>query len=193
MITGINSICFILNRPINYSDWIGLLDISITLDLEEAIRTFDDWYNNEKKNLENRDRNGMNWVDRLPECPKELDKIGDNFVSPNSKEWKMSGKEGTSMLRHFHPGGAFELRTADSSKYGGAGNQCVYDSCGKLMMDLPSSGTVDFVSPTGDIGSIIGHFAADVAPFILARIIDNKIGDGSMKYVRRYYEVRPSK
>ena len=190
---SVNSVCFASNNSIVDSDWIGLLSNPVEVDLNTAIKIFDDWYNNEKRNLEKRDRDGRNWVDYLPECPKELGKAGDKFVSPNSKEWKMSGKDGTSMLKFFHPGGAFELRTADPAKYGGSGNQCVYDECGKLITDLPSSGTVDFVSPTGDIGSVIGHFAADVLPFLYAKLIDNIRGDDSMEYVRRYYEVRPSR
>jgi hypothetical protein len=33
----------------------------------------------------------------------------------------------------------------------------------------------------------------DVSPFNLARIIDFCKGDGSNEYVKKYYEVRPSK
>ena len=87
----------------------------------------------------------------------------------------------------FHPNGVFELRTRDTSKYDGHGNQCVYDSNGILIREIPAAGTVDWSGP-GIWGS---HGSSDVNPFTTAVEIDQRCG-GNGKYVRMYYEVRPS-
>ena len=117
---SVNSVCFAANNSIVDSDWIGLLVyIYPPFDLEKAKKEFDDWYETEKKKLEERDVNGKNWVDRLPECPKKLAKAGDGFASPNPEEWEMSGFWGDLVLPFFHSDGVHELRTKDPAKYGG--------------------------------------------------------------------------
>ena len=63
---------------------------------------------------------------------------------------------------------------------GPQGNQCTYDSKGKLLTSPPAAGSVDWFSPTYDKGL---HWDHDVAPFFLAARL-NRISD--------YYLVRPS-
>ena len=149
---------------------------------------FDKWYENEKQRLSHRDANGKNWVERLPHCPKELKRDGDDFVSPDQNEWKKTWYFFiTQFLWNYHPGGKYELRTRDPGKYGGSGNQCIYDECGKLITSQPGAGTADYSSPEGDRN----HIKDDVDPFDDARYLDQHSGGGN-QYIKKYYEVRPS-
>ena len=172
------------------------------------------WYAQEKAKLDDRDENGKNWIERLPKCPGQLKKkesvlatpIGDGcfyievrmlFVSPDENEWLLTNEYKFEITQiygtfscgvRYHPKGEFELRTKDPSKYDGHGNQCIYDSNGALMREIPSAGSVDWASPEGDVGL---HRTADVFPFEDAVALDRVCG-GSGKYVKMYYEVRPS-
>ena len=58
-------------------------------------------------------------------------------------------------------GGMYELRTKCPNKYGGSGNQCIYDGCGKLITNRPGAGTADYSSPEGERS----HVRDDVKPF----------------------------
>lgn len=88
----------------------------------------------------------------------------------------------TQWWANYHPGGEYELRTADPSKYGGSGQQCIYDKQGKLMTKIPAAGTADKSSPNAPNNT---HIRDDVEPYDLARELGRI-------YVERYYEVRPS-
>ena len=182
-------------------------------DCEKMINNFMSWYAQEKAKLDERDENGKNWIERLPKCPEKLIKkesiittpLGENcfyveirtiFASPDEKEWSFSTPKTFELTQiigelycgmRFHPNGVFELRTRDTSKYDGHGNQCVYDSNGILIREIPAAGTVDWSGP-GIWGS---HGSSDVNPFTTAVEIDQRCG-GNGKYVRMYYEVRPS-
>ena len=79
------------------------------------------------------------------------------------------------------------MRTRDPGKYGGSGNQCIYDECGKLITSQPGAGTADYSSPEGDRN----HIKDDVDPFDDARYLDQHSGGGN-QYIKKYYEVRPS-
>ena len=172
------------------------------------------WYAQEKAKLEDRDKNGKNWIERLPKCPASLKQIRIEseimlpsgcsyyeerifFESPNPEEWDLTWDwkfEITQILgilrcgKKYHPGGEYELRTKDTSKYDGHGNQCIYDKRGDLIREIPTAGTVDWVGPNDDK---LGHSVADVVQFENAVRIDSLCGVNG-KYVRMYYEVRPS-
>ena len=93
----------------------------------------------------------------------------------------------TQKLYNYHPGGMYELRTKCPNKYGGSGNQCIYDGCGKLITNRPGAGTADYSSPEGERS----HVRDDVKPFDDARELDKKC-EGERGYVDKYYEVRPT-
>jgi hypothetical protein len=93
----------------------------------------------------------------------------------------------TQFLGNYHPGGEYELRTKDPAKYGGNGNQCVYDKCGKLITEQPGAGTADWSSPEGKGNS---HIRDDVKPFDDARYLESACGFSGC--INKYYEVRPS-
>ena len=60
-------------------------------------------------------------------------------------EWKLTWYfDITQKLYNYHPGGMYELRTKCLNKYGGSGNQCIYDGCGKLITNRPGAGTADY-------------------------------------------------
>ncbi|MGN0883956.1 MAG: RHS repeat domain-containing protein, partial [Candidatus Spyradosoma sp.] len=180
-------------------------------DCTEMINGFMAWYSREKAKLEDRDESGKNWVERLPRCPSRLLKeearevvpMGEScfyireyigFKSPDENEWSFTNPlffEITQIIgellcgMRYHPKGVFELRTKDTSKYDGHGNQCIYDSEGILIQEIPSAGTVDWSGPGGN------HLEVDVSPFKTAVEIDRNCG-GKGRYVNMYYEVRPS-
>ena len=131
-------------------------------------------------------------------------KISDNFngvagskvMSPHHSHLTNGVRPSDSMTWYFgitqfwgnyHPGGEYELRTKDPAKYGGNGNQCVYDKCGKLITDQPGAGTVDWSSPEGEGHS---HIRDDVKPFEDARYLESVCGLSGC--INKYYEVRPS-
>ncbi len=84
----------------------------------------------------------------------------------------------------YHPGGFIELREKVQELNGSKpGNQCIYDSCGKLLTSIypkHSAGTVDWYSP-GLFGAD-SHYLNDVEPFKWAKLIDR---------IQYYYKVRP--
>jgi hypothetical protein len=163
-------------------DWPPQEDCSVVL------KRFEEWYEGEKRRLLNKDEQGKNWVERLPHCPNELKKDGSGFTSPDSSEWSMTWYFGiTQFFGNYHPGGEYELRTKDPAKYGGNGNQCVYDKCGKLITEQPGAGTADWSSPEGKGNS---HIRDDVKPFDDARYLESVCGLSGC--INKYYEVRPS-
>ena len=163
-------------------DWPPQEDCSVVL------KRFEEWYEGEKRRLLNKDEQGKNWVERLPHCPNELKKDGSGFTSPDSSEWSMTWYFGvTQFWGNYHPGGEYELRTKDPAKYGGNGNQCVYDKCGKLITEQPGAGTADWSSPEGKGNS---HIRDDVKPFDDARYLESVCGLSGC--INKYYEVRPS-
>lgn len=116
------------------------------------------------------------WWRHLPKCPSKLCIRADGTpANPDPDKWKEP--ERMFLNRLNHPGGYFEMR---SQPVGQIANQCIYDSAGLLMQNMPSAGTVDFFSFPDDIW---GHRAHDLLPFEKARSLD-RIPD--------YYSVRPS-
>ena len=62
----------------------------------------------------------------------------------------------------YHPGSFDGYRLFDPEVDPVAGNQCTYDSDGRLITAGPAAGTPDRVSPTR---SVLGHWWFDVRPF----------------------------
>ena len=119
------------------------------------------------------------------------------FNPPDEKEWLITNKFKFEITQiygvlscgvRYHPKGVLELRTKDPGKYEGHGNQCIYDSHGTLIREIPSAGSVDWGSPEKEVGL---HRTADVFPFEDAVALDRVCG-GNGKYVKMYYDVRPS-
>ena len=114
----------VFNQPVALKDIIGAcVIIPDPLGLIEMQRTsFDhDWYKD------------------LPNCPCsiQLDSSGIPIASPDG--W-------TSVSEATHTGGSWEIRSVGTTATG-SGQQCVYDSCGKLINVGPAAGTPDYVSP----------------------------------------------
>lgn len=100
----------------------------------------------------------------------------------------------------LHPGAYYSMR---SKPHWGNSNQCIYDSDGKLLTDLPSAGSADYRAP----GVNTGHRGHDVTPVLLANQLDGGVRPSTTlglvrgvtqmvvpagANVTRYYEVRPS-
>ena len=219
---GLNLYAFVKNSPIQKWDRLGRAiprlgagpDGGFPIYCRDRIAEFMKWFEQEKAKLEDRDENGKNWIEKLPKCPNALRKIMRlfrttlpsgctyyverlTFASPDLSEWTLTPDivfEATQILgllscgMRYHPVGRYELRTRDTSKYEGHGNQCIYDNEGNLIREIPTAGTVDWVGPGG---LKIEHRNADVLQFENAVRIDSACG-GNGKYVRMYYEVRPS-
>ena len=219
---GLNLYAFVKNSPIQKWDRLGRAiprlgagpDGGFPIYCRDRIAEFMKWFEQEKTKLEDRDENGKNWIEKLPKCPNALRKImrlfrttlpsgctcyveRSTFVSPDLSEWTLTPDivfEATQILgllscgMRYHPVGRYGLRTRDTSKYEGHGNQCIYDNEGNLIREIPTAGTVDWVGPGG---LKIEHRNADVLQFENAVRIDSACG-GNGKYVRMYYEVRPS-
>ena len=107
------------------------------------------------------------------------------WQNPDEDEWAFSSRD--SIFNGFywvgpiyHPGGYYELRTKNpgDSK---AGNQCVYDKCGNLILGIPGAGTADRTSPNADFDN---HQTMDVKPYDWAK----QLGP---KFIELYYQVRP--
>ncbi|MBV6440690.1 MAG: hypothetical protein DYG98_12510 [Haliscomenobacteraceae bacterium CHB4] len=83
------------------------------------------------------------WYSRLPACPctyEEVKKMGKTDCPEG--EWKICGD---ASLR-FHYGATYEVRWTPVSS-GKAGQQCTYDSNGKLITSGIAAGSPDMVSP----------------------------------------------
>jgi len=167
---------------------------------ERLKEAFLKWYADEKARLLMLDENGQNWVDRLPACPKKLECrqrttfFGENDCScklseAEEKDWEMAGLLKMYLIvRHYHEGAEYELRTRTPENYGGSGTQCVYDKCGNLISKIPGAGSADFSSPNK---SAWIHFFDDVIPYDWACELDRR--SATSQYVKMYYEVRPVK
>ena len=177
---GLNLSAFVRNRPVLDCDRLGHED------LETIRESFDKWYNEQKAH--------MDWLKTLPDCPCKLPKgrcyIGpiypglstDMFVAPDG--WTLAP---TLFLQKYHPGGVYDLRQ-DVTK-GKSGQQCVYDTDGKLITHGPAAGTPDLVGSQGSLG---GHMDADVTPFEWAEKLDAPpTPNPNGKYYQEYMEVRP--
>ena len=98
------------------------------------------------------------WYEKLPDCPCSipLDKAGQPLSS--SEGWSNPG-------RTRHEGGTWEIRSIPQGLFE-SGQQCVYDSAGKLINEGSGAGTPDKFSPEGLIGYGL-HIICDVAPYYL--------------------------
>jgi len=99
-------------------------------------------------------------------------------------------------LEKYHPGASYDLRSTSRRRYyRGAGQQCTYDSNGKLITHGVGAGTADRVAPTGGVIDALvgGHGSSDVQPAEWAWRLDKLLGyaKGDGPYFKKYLEVRP--
>ncbi|MBR5591538.1 MAG: hypothetical protein IKW38_03240, partial [Kiritimatiellae bacterium] len=146
---------------------------------ELLLKWFEKWFA-QNENLE--------WTKELLPCPKELKCIAGKYDSPDPAIWKFSNAD-----QDFHPGGVYELRMAVSS---GAGNQCIYDECGKIVTSIPTAGTADTFSPSewespSNWDNVVNHFINDVIPYKCAEKLDLCYPNYEPSFVERYYMRRP--
>jgi RHS repeat-associated protein len=172
---------YAMQSPMTYTDPRGLFTLGqadssllsrgVPFDSEygyAAETTFNEWLRLERENRE--------WLKEVVNCPCGVEpyegySIGPNWnplTAPTIVEW------------YFH-GAGISWGTRSKPTNGGHGNQCLYDSQGRLITDIPIAGSVDYFSP--DISSL-GHNLHDVQPFSyvsrLGRVTD-------------YFDVRPIK
>ncbi|MBL8892006.1 MAG: RHS repeat-associated core domain-containing protein [Planctomycetaceae bacterium] len=158
-------------------------------------KAFLGWYTEQKD---------TSWADNLPACPcsivctrthrcfdrrtrKDKTWTTESICNPDPDVWgdpasawnPFSGTFFYSELYGgYHYPGHYEIRT----KHGKHGNQCIYDSAGILITEIPTAGSADKVSPNSKEGS---HMAEDVYPFDWAKELGPEC-------VKAYFEVRPA-
>ena len=143
------------------------------------LEKFQQWFK------ENQD---LTWTTSLKPCPKEIKCISGKFVTPDPTIWTLSVAN-----ESYHPGGTYELRMSTCS---GAGNQCIYDKCGKIITSIPSAGTADFSSPREwynpfNWDDVLGHYLDDVIPYEWAEELDVCYPNSTPTFVEQYYMRRP--
>jgi hypothetical protein len=99
------------------------------------------------------EKKDLNWLKQLPNCPCSIN------GNPDSNVWYDPEKAS----QKYHPGAAQCIRSKPASD-GGSGQQCCYDSNGKLITGGAAGGTPDKVAPVGPIDAL-RHYDADVVPF----------------------------
>lgn len=121
---------------------------------------------------------GVGWTILLPTCPKciPIDADG-NAGNPDPSIW--DGPSEGWILAYFHPGAKWELRTVAGAPGSPHGNQCTYDSSGRLLTTPPAAGSADYFGPNNDF---LAHQANDVSTFKLAK---------KLAKIPSYYSVRP--
>jgi RHS repeat-associated protein len=95
-----------------------------------------------------------NWYDDLPDCPCSIP-LGDNGCPDSSG----AGQDWTAPKRTGHEGGTWEIRSGGQGLLA-PGQQCVYDSAGKLINQGPAAGTPDRVSPDNLVDKV-AHIICD--------------------------------
>lgn len=165
------------NNPVNWVDPSGNASMPITCTyVKGKVNEFNTWYNGAIRN--------MSWLANLPNCPCILPRgcYNPRFKNPDPTIWAFSPPLG------FHPGASNCLRSRAANQ-SGAAQQCCYDSSGKLITHGPGAGTPDSVQPGFPW---TGHYQSDVAPFTLAKWIDeNGAGCGYGGFVNKYLLARP--
>ena len=126
---------------------------------------FEEWFLMEVRNT--------SWVSELPPCRKCLEIRDGRAINPDANVWNVPGGANSE-----HPGGVYEIRSKATA--GRHANQCVYDGMGKIMTNVPSAGSADYVSM--DISMGIGHLLHDLQTWWLAKRVNREID---------YFDVRP--
>ena len=132
------------------------------------------------------------WIKALPDCPCSITPSDKGSCPPapliiDSIPWSCAQASGGSVLNFYHPGASFELRYRAQNT--GNGQQCTYDTDGKLINQGPAAGTADRAGPLGTNEDRLQHRSADVDPFCAALCADGFIyGDN----IQRYLQVRPA-
>ena len=98
------------------------------------------------------------WYEQIPDCPCSIPL--DNAGQPLSSSEGWSNPD-----RTRHEGGTWEIRSIPQGLFE-SGQQCVYDSAGKLINEGSGAGTPDKFSPEDLIGYGL-HILCDVAPYYL--------------------------
>jgi hypothetical protein len=140
---------------------------------QKLITWFNQWFAQQKQD--------MGWVTKLPECPCEMKVVDGEAENPDPKNFKGPL---TVTNQALHPGAKWELRSLGTD----SGQQCCYDSSGKLLTSGFGAGTADKFSPANGPVAIARHFKDDVIPFFAALTLD---GGRHGKNVAKYIEVRP--
>lgn len=100
-------------------------------------------------------RGGLSpWYEKLPDCPCSIPLDEAGMPLPSNEGWTNPDKTG-------HKGGTWEIRSKPDEIFG-SGQQCVYDSAGKLINKGSGAGTPDMVSPES---SIFLHVVCDAIPY----------------------------
>jgi hypothetical protein len=154
---------------------------------------FSAWYRQERADLA--------WLALLPPVYSSL---GPGLSDPEPSGCEKRYWEGIHKLdSHFHPGGAYEMRSRPVGD--GFGHQAVYDSTGRLVMEGAGAGSADKGTPRFWAFGYLKHLNRDVRPFVWAAQLDGNpvnpawlfqnfnaplLIDG--EHIRQYHSVRPA-
>lgn len=98
-------------------------------------------------------------ADRIVPCPCEVEGLAE---LPEEHPKVIISRDRNRSTSRFHPGAFVTYRVFDPATDPFAGNQCAYDTGGRLIVTGPAAGTPDLVSPER---SVLGHWLLDVRPF----------------------------
>jgi RHS repeat-associated protein len=126
---------------------------------------------------------------------KWIDVEVDSICAPAG--WELSDMDGFKnksvkvFIANFHPGAKYEIRKSGSG--GKGGQQCMYDSKGKLITHGAGAGTADRYNPNNPNEGVGNHVDADVDPAQWAMLLDGNpnVPDPNGIYFKKYLEVRP--
>ena len=146
---------------------------------------FDEWYKNELLD--------MSWMDGIPNCPCSISvtKVctyvpkGDRDIRVEKTILQVSSDANAGWSLDIdllvHPPAEWCIRSGPNPR--GAGQQCCYDSNGKLITGGTGAGTTDRST------SLMSHFVHDWLPAYWASQCDSKNGGNAC--IDKYLAVRP--
>jgi len=188
---GLNLYGFVQNNPLSNVDQFGLYTLDDAKDSLKSKKVDPDgWFRYSKRQIFSEwyllERKNGTWWTSLPKCPSRVTLAGKGKAcNPDPEVWTdpNQGLIGSIILKIFHPGSKFEIRTR-SGVGAPHGNQCTYSSTGFLIRGIPAAGTADLYGPNHGRSGFNNHQDHDVKPYKMA----DKLG---RDYVRIYYLVRP--
>jgi RHS repeat-associated protein len=140
---------------------------------------YKNWYN---KNSD------LSWVDKLPDCPCEIEKEGDCWKTKDGWDKPAPPSGG------YHSGATVCMRSKHNTPIGTvnpleSANQCCYSEDGKLITSGSGMGSADYYQ--GRVITFGVHWLNDMRPADIAKILDG--GDASGPCSMAYLKVRPQK
>ena len=106
------------------------------------------------------------WLDELPDCPCNIKLIcecpADDWASELDGKWT-AWKDKPQIANATHRGAVWEIRWYQGPNK--PGQQCTYNSKGKLLIDPPAAGTPDRAGWSGHFKRDYAHVYKDLATY----------------------------